>query len=223
MASRVRVAASACLVASGAVHRWCWRRVGLRRPQDQWPWEPGRAERAERLRSGDADSVSALGDWTSGNDQQIVRTPASAAQLAFGSGQRDERATVRTKPTSHRQGRPREPRPYRRRPPKTTTQTTETPPRPRRAAESADGPRPWPDPSQPPGQPTGCGRAAAVAAAVDRPLAALQPPKRPEMQLPGELQPASPVCPAGRCARRRRRCGGGRGPRRPSGSPSPCR
>ncbi len=176
MASRVRVAASACLVAAGLLIGGAGGAIALADPGDGY----GRPDD----RSGD-DSIGDIGRRAFGledGSSQKASEPGQRPQTRWGNGrtaaESGEKEPPKTDTTSPRESPPKEPPP--------TTTPKEPPP------ETPCSDRTQlcqPAPTAP--ESSGGGGGAIVS------LPRFKPPSVPDMQLPSELQPSQPGVPGG--------------------------
>ena len=167
MASRVRVGASACLVASGLFMAGAGGAIAIAEP------EPGHVKSDDRRANDSLGDVihRALG-MDDGTDQKASEPP-NRPHTRLGNGRQEQQV-------------PGDPGGKETPPPTPTKETTTTKP----------SPCPEPGPGQPPGQPTpgtpGGGGGGAIVQ-----LPHFKPPNVPETQLPDELTPGEPGEPGG--------------------------
>ena len=183
MAPRVRAAASACLVASGLLMSGLGGAIALA--------DPGQGRSDDRKGSDDRTGDDSIGD--------IVRR---AFGMDDGSG---EKASEPRKPPDTRWGNGRGPwhGPGEQEPTKTDTSPTKTDTSPTKTTTPCPPTTKPTEPTEPPGEPgpspqfpqSGGGGGGAV-----EQLPRYKPPSVPDMQLPGERQPAQPGVPGGTAA-----------------------
>lgn len=181
MASRVRVAASACLVASGLFIAGTGGAMALADPGDGY----GRTD--------DRNADDSIGDIVrrafglDDGNREKTSNPWQRPSTRWGNGRPGQAPGEKEPPKSETSPAPPTTKPTT----KTTTKTTE-PTKPT---------TPCPEPSQPPGPPppnppeSGGGGGGGGGAII--PLPPFKLPSIPDMQLPGELQPSQPGAPGG--------------------------
>ena len=185
MASRMRVAASACLVASGLFVAGAGGAIALADPG------PGYGKSDDR-RANDSlgDAIRRALGMDSGNDQKASEPRHRAAQ-SLGSGQPGRTQCLVRRSRSRRGA-------DRRRPAKPTTPTHADDQSPRR--HRVPKPKRCPDPGQPPGgeEPPAPEEHRRRWWWRHRPTSAISSHRTvPDMQLPDELQPGEPAAPGG--------------------------
>jgi hypothetical protein len=190
VAPRVRAAASACLVASGLLISGVGGAIALAEPgpgqgEDRWDTRDGSGDGGNaRSHQGD-DSVGdivrrALG--FDGGDGHNASSPWQRPDRRWGNGRQGQ---GESEPTSTGTSPTREPTKTPTSPCPPTTKPTDPTTKPTKPSEPPGEPEPTPPQSFP-----GGGGGGAI---VDLPR--YKPPQVPDMQLPGELQPAPPGLP----------------------------
>jgi hypothetical protein len=185
VAPRVRAAASACLVASGLLISGAGGAIALADPGQGSGRSDDRKSPDDREGADDGSGDDSIGDIvrrafgrSDGNGQKISE-PRQGPDTRWGNGRVPWRGASEEEPP--RTGTP--------------TKTTETPKPPECPKDPCDDD---PGTGEPPGQPgpnvpeSGGGGGGAI-----EQLPRYKPPSVPDMQLPGELQPAQPGVPGG--------------------------
>jgi hypothetical protein len=170
VASRVRVAASACLVASGLFMAGAGGAIALADPGHGY----GRQDHSDDSRGDDSigDMVRRAFGFGDGNDQKISEPAGQGPQTRWGNGRQGQypggkdRSETGTSPTQESP---------------TKESTTKPCPEPTKPTEPPGGPLPNPP------QSTGGGGGGAI-----QQLPHFKPPAVPGMQLPDELKPNQP-------------------------------